>query len=210
MTSLRLWDRGGIRRLAAVDGYRFPSGVRHRFSVGHPALGHHDIDAVEAATRQWFRLAARQPRAKLAMPSTVAGDYWREFCRSTREYATFCAQTAGHLVRDDPGTDRGARLVTTFRLAQQDEELAAHQLPLLFRIDRDLAISGARRYLAGCGGADRCYDDEADVICLQHLADVRRNRRRGGNWHHPGAPGGAVSGGGGGCGIGCGGGCGGS
>ena len=208
MTSLRLWDRGGTRRLATVDGYRFPSGVRHRFSVTHPELSHENIATVEAATRQWFRLAARQPKAKLAMPSIVVGDYCREFSRDTTAYGAFCTEAAGRLLTDDPGGDLGVRLVTTLRLAQEDEGLASHQLPLLFRIDRDLVVAGARRYLADCGGADRCYDDEAGVICLQHLAGIR-NRRRGANWNHPGAPGTAMGGTGSGCGMGCGGGCGG-
>jgi len=194
----RLWDRGGTRRLAAVDSYRFPTGVRRRFAFSHPHLSDEHIDTVEAATRQWFRLIARRPRAKLVMPSTVAGDYWREFCLHTREYSEFCGQAAGHLVQDQPAKDKGAQLYATLLLAQQDEQLESHRLPLLFRVDRELAISGARRYLADCGGYDRCYE-ESDVICLRHVAGVQKRRR--GTWNHPGAPGGVH----GGCGIGCGG-----
>src|SRR3712207_4117674 len=102
MTSLRLWDRGGTRRLAAVDDYRFPSGVRQRFLFTHPALSHDTIDAVGAAVRQWFRLIARQPRAKLTMPSIAAGVYWREFRLDTTAYGTFCAQVAGRPLQDEP------------------------------------------------------------------------------------------------------------
>ena len=203
MTS-RPWDRGGTRRLAAADGYVFPTGVRQRFAFTHPGLSREDLQAVEAAVRQWFRLAARQPRAKLAMPSVVAGDYWREFRLDTTSYDTFCGQVTGRPLRDDAGDDRGTRLVTTFRLAQHDEGTASYELPRLFRVDRDLAISGARRYLADCGGYEHCYDDEVDVVCLRHLAGSPKRRR--GNWRHPGAPGGAMSGAGGGCGLGCGGG----
>ncbi len=199
MTTLRWWDHRGARRLATVDGYRFPTGVRRRFAFSHPGLTDAHIDAVEAATRQWFRLIARQPRAKLAMPSTVTGDYWREFCLHTREYGEFCDQAAGRLVQDRPPKDTGAQLYTTFRLAQRDEGLESHRLPLLFRVDRELAVTSARRYLADCGGYDRCYE-ESDVICLRHVAGVQDRRRR--TWNHPGAPG-AVHGGGG-CGVGCG------
>jgi hypothetical protein len=203
MTSLRLWDRG-TRRLAAVDGYRFPSGVRQRFAFTHPGLTHEHHDTVEAAVRQWFRLVARQPRAKLTMPSTVTGDYWREFRSHDREYGEFCHQVAGHLVPDQPAKDKGAGLCTAFRLAQQDEHLESHRLPLLFRVDRELAVTGARRYVADCGGHDRCYD-ESDALCLRHVGGVQRGRR--GTWNHPGAP--PVGGGASGCGMGCGGGCGG-
>jgi hypothetical protein len=206
MTSSRLWDRRATRRLAAVDGYVFPSSVRQRFAFTHPDLSRENLDAVEAAVRQWFRLAARQPRAKLTMPSVLAGDYWREFRLDTAAYGTFCAQVVGRPVQDDPADDRGVRLVTTFRLAQQDEGTASHELPRLFRVDRDLAISGARRYLADCGGYEHCYDNEVDVICLRHLAGPPR-RRRGGTWNHLGAPGTATYGGD--SGFGCGGGCGG-
>ncbi len=201
MTPLRLWDRGGTRRLAAVDAYRFPSGVRQRFALTHPGLSYEHLDAVEAATRQWFRLLARQPRAKLVMPSRAAGDYCREFRLHTGEYGTFCTQVTGRLQQDEPATDKGARLYATFRLAQQDEHLESHRLPLLFRVDRDVAIPDARRYLADCGGYEHCYE-ESDVLCLRHLSGVPRTRR--GGWNHPGAPG--VGGGT----FSCGGGCGGS
>ena len=116
MTTLRLWDRGGARRLAGVDAYSFPTAVRQRFALSHPGLDRAHLEAVEAAIRQWFRLSARQPRAKLAMPSAAAGDYWREFRLHTTEYGTFCAQTAGRLLQDGAADDRGARLSTTFRL----------------------------------------------------------------------------------------------
>jgi hypothetical protein len=185
--------------LATVDGYRFPTGVRQRFALTHPGLTHQHLDAVEAATRQWFRLAARQPRAKLTMPSVATGDYWREFRLHEREYGEFCDRAAGHPVRDEPAPDKGARLYATFRLAQQDEHLESHRLPLLFRVDRELAITGARRYLADCGGYDQCYE-ETDVLCLQHVAGVQRRRSR---WSRPGGP--AAGGGPAGCGAGCGG-----
>jgi hypothetical protein len=207
MTSLRLWDRGGTRRLAALDAYQFPSSLRQRVLFQHAGLTGDTITAVEGAARQWFRLAARHPRAKLCMPSVVVGDYWREFRLYPREYAEFCDQAVGRLLQDDTTADttadRGMRLHTTFRLAQQDEQLESHRLPTLFRVDHDLAITGARRYLADCGGHDQCYD-QTDMLCLRHLVDVPRGRRS--KWSHPGAPG-AAGGFGGGCGMGCGGGC---
>ena len=84
-------DRRTAHRLAVVDGYRFPAGVRHRFAVAHHYLDTAAVARAQDAARQWFRLAARHPRAELAVPSVVVDDLWREMVRDTRDYAEFCA-----------------------------------------------------------------------------------------------------------------------
>jgi len=56
------------RRLAAVDQYTFPAGVRQRVSAARPDLTLVQLSTVEDAVRQWFRLFARHPRGARAVP----------------------------------------------------------------------------------------------------------------------------------------------
>jgi hypothetical protein len=139
-----------------------------------------DVRIVEAAIRQWFRLVAGYPRARLSMPSVVTDDLWQQMLLDTREYAAFCDSALGRLVPHVPestatpatvGHDPG--LLTTFQLAQRDESCAGAHLPLLFRVDRDLAVAGGRHYLADCGGRGECYQMRG-TLCLQHLRGVGR------------------------------------
>jgi hypothetical protein len=214
MAWLRQQDRAGI-----VDAYRFPGSVRQRFGLEHQALGTAEIAAVESATRQWFRLAARHRKAKLAMPSIIVDDYWHEMVLHTWDYQEFCDSALGRFLHHQPesamtaadaAANRNATLRATFKLAQEDERIEPTKLPLLFRVDRDLGIEGGRRYLADCGGRGICYGLTGSV-CLQHLSGV--GKKPGGRWRDipasPADPGGAALSGGvsGACG---GGGCGGS
>jgi len=211
--ALRLPDRGRSRRLTAVDGYQFPSSVRQRFAFEYPDLTPDQFHKVEDATRQWFRLAARHPRAKLSMPSVAVDALWHEMVLHTRDYQEFCDQALGRFLHHVPESSMSAEaaaanrarcLQETFRLAQQDEGCAPHVLPLLFRVDREVGVPGGRRYLADCGGRGQCFD-VGEALCLTHVAGLGKKTR--GAWKGPGASphGGGDGYGGGGCG---GGGCG--
>lgn len=213
MATLRLWDRGTERRLAAVEAFPFPSGARQRFGFVHQSLSSDGIRLVEDATRQWFRLAARHPRAKIAMPSVAADAMWHEVTLHTREYDAFCADAFGRPFHHIPASavqpeSVGAGLHAAYRLACADERSDERQLPLLFRVDRELAITDGHHYLADCGGRAECYEVPG-ARCLRHIGGPARS---GGNrwWtrREPGSTGGC-GGGTPGCGTSCGGGCGG-
>ena len=155
----RLRDRRAARRVTMVDGFEFPASVRQRFGWQHPELDADAIRMVEAATRQWFRLVARDPNAKLAMPSTVVDELWHELVLHTREYAAFCDAVFGRFLHHQPesamsaeaaAANRTTRLLATLDLARRDEGCRRQELPLLFRIDQDLGVPGGRRYLADC------------------------------------------------------------
>jgi hypothetical protein len=72
-------SRRVARRLAAVDAYEFPSSVGQRVRLKHPDLQMEDTALVETALRQWFRVLARRPSARLSMPSMLVDDMWHEF-----------------------------------------------------------------------------------------------------------------------------------
>jgi hypothetical protein len=153
-------------QVAFVDAYRFPSAVRQRFAFTHESLRADQIDQVEAATRQWFRLVAQHPRAHLSMPSTAVDDLTREFAMHTGEYATFCDSAFGKLLHHEAGNDA---LRHTFQLAQKDERPVPPALPLIFRVDRDLRVPNGRYYLATCGGGRTACHGLPGAVCLQHL-----------------------------------------
>src|SRR4051794_8423998 len=102
MIWIRLRNGGRVGRVAVIDGYQFPSSVRYRFAQHHDALTGDQIGTVEAAARQWFRLAAGHPRAKLWMPSVVVDDLWHELVLHTREYAAFCDAAFGRFLHHVP------------------------------------------------------------------------------------------------------------
>jgi hypothetical protein len=179
------------RRAPATD-LQFPSSLRQYFAVHHPELSADALTAVEAGARQWFRLRLRHPRARLTMPSVIVGDFTRGAVR----------YDPGHAGLEPEAVADRSRLGETFRVARQDEKGDA--LPLLFRVDRELSISGGWNYLADCGGRGVCYELK-DTICLQHLRGPGK-RPGGGTWTYrsPGYEGsGGISS------DGCGGGCGG-
>jgi hypothetical protein len=181
MTFGRLWDRGGTRRLAAVDAYQFPGAVRQRLAFTYPDMTPEHMGKVEAAARQWFRIAARHPKAQLSMPSAAVDAFCRELIAHTREYQEFCAQALG---RSDPlvpehGSDA---LPATLRLAQEDEGCGPAVLPLLFRVDRETEVRDGWHYLVDCGGRGQCFD-VVDAICLAHLTGV--GKKPHGDWKGP-------------------------
>ncbi len=159
--------------MAFVTAYRLPALVRQRFAFRHESLRTDQIDLVEAAARQWYRLVARHPHARLALPSTVVAQLVDVFTIQAAEYAAFCAASFGKLPR--PAAGHGA-LRRTFRLAQADEGSVAPNLPLVFRVDRELMITAGRRYLVACGGGRTICHELPGVTCLQHLRGVRRSK----------------------------------
>jgi len=72
MTWIRVRGRATAQRLTAVDAYGFPGSVRQRFAFEHETLSDADLALVESGARQWFRLAAQHPRAKLRASTIVA------------------------------------------------------------------------------------------------------------------------------------------
>jgi hypothetical protein len=165
---------------------QFPRSVRQRFAHQHPQLADDDLTLVEAAARQWFRLAARHPVAKLSMASVLVDDFWRELLRHTRDYATFCDAAFGRFLPHDADSavsaanataNRTTRLRHTLNLARQDEGCGPRGIPLLFRVDRQLGLDGAG-YVADCGGHGECYE-VSGTVCLQHLIGLGKQTNPG-------------------------------
>jgi hypothetical protein len=182
-------SRRVARRLAAVDAYEFPSSVCQRVRLKHPDLRVEDTALVETALRQWFRILARRPSARLSMPSMLVDDMWHEFLLHTRDYAAFCDAAVGKFLHHEPesamtadqaAANRSDRLLITLRLARQDEACGPDVLPLLFCIDQKVGLRAGRRYLTDCGGHGQCYDaSRPGLVCLKHLVGLGRPYRTG-------------------------------
>ena len=192
MTDLRRWARPGARRVAAVNTFPFPYAVRRDFPIAHPGLTMAGPGTVEAGARQWFRLAARRPRATLIQPSVLVEEFCRAFSKHD-EYARFCDEVFGRprphepesypaLLPATPGP--AVALRRTFRLARRDEPDAPGGLPLLFRVDREAGVPGGHAYLAGCGGRMHCRNSTG-ATCLRHLPTSDGG---GSGWSDPGSP----------------------
>lgn len=221
-----LGTRRIARRVAAVNGYEFSVSMRRRLRLKHPDLGAPSITLIEAATRQWFRLLARRPKARLSMPSRVVDDLWHEMLLHTRDYAAFCDAAIGRFVHHEPESamppkqaraNQSEGLLTTLLLARADENCPPDTLPLLFRVDQEVGLDGARRYIIDCrGGRSQCYGNpNPHLMCLAHLAGWGRpqpglSQPRAPSHHNTAWMGHGCGGaGGGGSGGSCGGGCGG-
>jgi hypothetical protein len=176
MVLMRFGNGRAGRRIQVIDGYSFPAGVRHHLGLRHPDLSHDGIRQAEAAARQWFRLVARHPRARLWMPSVVVDDLWHELARHEREYAALCDAAFGRQLPHQPrtstgeagGGDRAVALLTTLGLARRDGGDGPDALPLLFRVDHELGARHGNRYLVDCGGRGECFQAPR-MECLRHL-----------------------------------------
>jgi hypothetical protein len=160
-----------------VDAYEIPGDVLARFRSAHTEV---DDDAtlrvVSAAARQWFRLLAAAPAARLGLPSRAVADLWLESTRDGESYARFCSSAFGRVLPATPLTvpvggclPDGPDLVRTLRAARADEPAAPSGLPQLFRVDETVGIAGGRRYVASCGGGAECHRVPGRW-CLTHLA----------------------------------------
>jgi hypothetical protein len=155
------------RRLAAVDTFVFPAGVRFALDLDTAQFA-----VAETAARQWFRLAARHPKATMSMPSAVVDKLWLALTRHERDYQELTRAVVG---RDFPYSATTGTLAATYRFARADEPGG---MPLLFRIDKQLGVTGGRHYIADCGGRGECFPVRG-ATCLQHLTGVGKATKWG-------------------------------
>jgi hypothetical protein len=135
----------------------------------------------KSSLRQWLRLHVLAPE-ELEMPSLAVSLLWREF-NSSPEFEHFSAHAYGHLVNRKPGTRELKRrpdftntggLALTFAMACVDQRLdMPHpvRLPMLFAVDRALAIDGGQGWLLNCGAAD-CRTPKGSRCAYHELGPV--------------------------------------
>ncbi len=217
-------DLFGSKRRTATHAV-LPTAATHELLRQHPRLTASDVSLVLAGLRQWYRVVQLAGGRPLAMPSRVVDDLWHAHITCTRDYAAFCRDAFLRFLHHDPEStmdeaaatlNGGEHLRRTLALSRKVE--ATPGLPLLFRIDTELGVGGARCYVLTCGaepctsGPDICLAHLPGAVPRQRVGSSRsgspRSRRQGcgtggggGGW----ADAGGSTGDGGGCGGGCGG-----
>ena len=73
----------------------FRPNVRRRVHLKHLDLQTESTTLIETGLRQWFRILARRPSARLSMASTLVDDMWHEFLLHTRDYAASATRHSG-------------------------------------------------------------------------------------------------------------------
>ena len=172
-------------RLSFIDGYEFPGTVIEHFRKAHPELDQHGVLQVQAATRQWFRAIPRYDCAG-GLPSIAVDHLWREFAQHAR-YAEFCTSAFGWFESHRPAVDetridRGGDVWLALDSAQDDEPPKdQRRLPLLFRVDTEVEISGGRSYVY-CDGEDEVCQAPFDVVCVRHRIAIAEGGQPAGGY----------------------------
>ena len=97
----KLWLRWIIvpRRFEFIEGYTFDTALRNKFSEVYPDLSSHEVERVFDGLLQFFKIAHRAQKQRIAMPSRVVDDAWHQFILFTADYAHFCKQRSSWRIR---------------------------------------------------------------------------------------------------------------
>ena len=208
-------------REAFIQNYQWPPGLLERFAEKHPDLTPAQREQVVRGLRQFFLVHLRRDCDYVSMPSRVVDDLWHEFILYTREYRDFCSRAFGKFLHHLPSAAlspvrkrSNVGLRRTWWWACQAESINPRKpdrLPLLFAIDRQLAIPKGFHYVPDCatilpgGDVMQCGADFASRR-IDGTVEGFGKKRDGGCGGSGGGCAGSGGDGGGGCG---GGGCGG-
>ena len=214
MATLRVWDRGSARAARRRGRLRFPSSARQRFGFEHETMSAGGI--AHGGGRHPAMVPARRPASQGEARHALGGGgrhVARDGAAHPRVHA-FCAGAFGRpcitsaAMSVEAAAANRPGLSAAYRLACEDEALRRARLPLLFRVDRELAIPAAIATSPTAGAGVQCHD-VARTRDACGTSPVRRDRRA-----KAGGPSAGRAkrpyGGGRRCGVGCGGGCGGN
>jgi hypothetical protein len=154
---LATWARW--QRERAIRERALPQFLKRKLREQHPQLDGRDCDLVERGFRQFFIACLRSDKKFVAMPSRAVDTFWHEFILHTRAYADWCELTLGRFLHHTPAEAMGARATDNDGLRRawfwscREESINPRKpsrLPLLFALDRKLAIAGGFVYVTDC------------------------------------------------------------
>jgi len=169
------------RREAFIRSYDFPPGLIDGLGKAHPQLALKDRQLVAHALRQFFLAYLKGGRKPVSMPSQVADDLWHAFILYTRHYEAFCRRAFGAFLHHTPavviGNDKAsnAGLRRVFWHACLEENINPRKptrLPLLFALDRKLAIAGGFAYLLDCRPARAAAAGNEGGVAVHCATDI--------------------------------------
>jgi hypothetical protein len=153
------WKLRQAKRAEFIRDYMLPPGLFEKLRKKHPQLEIKDCQLVGHALRQFFVCYLKAQEKNVAMPSQVVDDLWHEFILYTRNYAQFCRNAFGGFLHHTPaamlssGPSNDQGLSRCWWQACREEDINPRKptrLPLLFAIDRKLAIAGGYFYVLDC------------------------------------------------------------
>lgn len=165
-----------VKRRIYIDSYPFPARVSDKLRRTYPHLTDPQIKRVLDGLRQYFQICRMANKQTLSMPSQAVDVAWHEFILFTRSYQTFCKRAFGHFLHHVPAEAMSSKEVPragikrAWRLACQVENLnpaAPVRLPLLFMLDKELAIADGFYYNLNCG--PRGTGQHANEFCASHI-----------------------------------------
>lgn len=169
-----------LRRSEFIRDYQFPPGLYEKLRERHPQLSLKECQLVGNALRHFFLAYLKSGKRFVGMPSQVVDDLWHEFILYTRDYAYFCRHAFAGFLHHTPAAgfkesekdDQGLRRV--WFQACREEHINPYEparLPLLFAIDRKLAISGGFVYVLNAASNENEVARLAAEGITVHLAD---------------------------------------
>ncbi len=164
-TTLQLWRLRQARlREQHIRSFAFPKGSFAKVIAKYPHLTQKDMELVSRGLRQFFLAYLRSGRRHVAMPSQVADELWHEFILHTRHYQAFTQKAFGGFLHHTPAvvlssqSQYNAGLRRCWRHVCDEEHINPRKpsrLPLLFALDKKLAIANGFFYVADCSGVAR-------------------------------------------------------
>lgn len=147
------------KRAAYINNYAFATSLRGKLAFKYPHLDSDQLDQVFQGLRQFFLvcLAAKVVNGgvTVGMPSKVVDELWHHFILMSREYSAFCEQAFGKYLHHTPDSEMKGGLNlplsnTLHQLHTPSANMAGATMiagvPLLFALDRSLAIEGGHQY----------------------------------------------------------------
>lgn len=202
------------RRIAFIDRFRYPTRLARETTKRYPHLGPEDLARVEQGLKQYFRLCVRSGGRMVSMPSQAVDAMWHAWILDTAAYQRFCRHAFGRFLHHRPAesmrsaTQARAGIQRAWALACAEEGVSLQRpsrVPLLFGLDRSLAIPDGFHYVPDCRASD---NGGSNPYCGADIGGCSSGGD-GSDGGHGGDGSGSDGGCGSGCGSGCGGGCGG-
>ena len=167
-SSLSAW-LGSVRRQFIRDA-RLPSYLGGKLRETYPHVTVAEAELVLRGLRQFFMAHSRSGHQFVAMPSKAVDAAWHEFILHTHGYAQWCEAAFGKLLHHTPAevlgksAQRNDGLRRSWFWSCKEESIDPRKptrLPLLFAIDKKLAISGGFSYVPDCKSINAASGSDA-------------------------------------------------
>ncbi|MEM9101873.1 MAG: hypothetical protein AAGB12_06085 [Pseudomonadota bacterium] len=138
-----------------ISEFRFNPNLRDKILLHYPHLNDDQIDHVFAALKDYFWMCLKANKEFVTMPSRVVDKAWHEFILYTKSYQKFCHSAFGRYLHHTPAdvlsnkstSQEGIQRAWALACAKHSfDPKTSHQLPLIFVIDKMLAIPNGFHY----------------------------------------------------------------